>query len=375
LTFILIEIAANYYLWNLAPEDKFNLYASIEQVKERYGQDFYISEDKTEFQPHHYLGYVPTYGYDDGLDRHNAFGFRGDDVSIDKPESIYRIVAIGASTTYSTSVDSYEESYPEELEHYLNDNGYSNVEVINAGVPGYTSHETLINLQLRVLDLEPDLVIIYQGNNDVHSRLTWPPEQYWADNSGFRAPLVQDTVVPKIWEYSTALRILGIVSGWTISQSSIDWNRTRFSSSSYYTQFQSQYFSGRYPSDFFTEVSALEMLQTNEPIYFERNLHNMVVASNENSADVLLLTFAVSEDSSHFKASSDEYIFARRQHNDITREIAQAYDTYFIDLADVFPTEMSYFTDGIHMNADGNRLRAEIIGEYIIENLSESMTN
>ena len=58
---------------------------------------------------------------------------------------------------------------------------YENIEVINAGVPGYTSWETLINFQFRVLDIEPDLIIIYHGTNDTHARLVLP-KFYQSDN-------------------------------------------------------------------------------------------------------------------------------------------------------------------------------------------------
>ena len=41
IVFITIEAVANYWLWNIASLDDFNLYASINQVKERYGDDFF----------------------------------------------------------------------------------------------------------------------------------------------------------------------------------------------------------------------------------------------------------------------------------------------------------------------------------------------
>ncbi len=41
------------------------------------------------------------------------------------------------------------------------------VEVLNAGVPGWVSTENLLNLQLKVLPLEPDIVVVYQGRNEL----------------------------------------------------------------------------------------------------------------------------------------------------------------------------------------------------------------
>src|SRR5262249_23752808 len=40
-------------------------------------------------------------------------------------------------------------------------------EVINAGIPGFRSSDSLKNFQHRVLPLEPDLVIYYEANNDM----------------------------------------------------------------------------------------------------------------------------------------------------------------------------------------------------------------
>ena len=52
--------------------------------------------------------------------------------------------------------------------------GYSNVQVINAGVVAYASWDTLANFEFRVLDLDPDIVIVYHAINDVIARLVDP---------------------------------------------------------------------------------------------------------------------------------------------------------------------------------------------------------
>ena len=56
--------------------------------------------------------------------------------------------------------------------------------MINAGLAGWSSWESMINFQLRLLDLEPDLIIVYHAVNVLHARLVWPPEAYQPDNSG-----------------------------------------------------------------------------------------------------------------------------------------------------------------------------------------------
>ena len=114
--------------------------------------------------------YVPNPTYEG----HNSLGYRGEEFDIQKPEGTYRIVSIGESTTYGFGVNVYQ-AYPYLLQEELQDAySYSNVEVINAGVIGYTSYEVLTSFQFRVLDLDPDLIIYYGALNDADSRLEDP---------------------------------------------------------------------------------------------------------------------------------------------------------------------------------------------------------
>ncbi len=371
-TFVLIESLSNFYLWNIADEATFRFFATIDQVKSRYGQDFYTDGSELLYEPHHYIGYIPRINHRTDTNYHNALGFRGDEITIEKPDDIYRIVSVGASTTYGIGEPRPQNSYPSLLQDYLHANNYTNVEVINAGVGGYTSYESLLNLQMRVLPLEPDLIVIYQGSNDIHARFIWPPDAYLGDNSGYREPRVQDIVIPKIWEYSTVLRMIGIQLGLTLSQSDIDWGRNNWSPSSQYNLLNQQHRSGIYPSGIFTDISAVEMLDANPPINFERNLRNMVATSLANDVEVLLMTYVINPEFGEFKVSSDAYISATSEHNDITRAMSEQMGTFLIDLATTFPQSQEHFTDGRHFTRSGNLIIAEQVGTYIIDNIFET---
>ena len=377
LLLFLIEVGANYYLWNVASEDQFNYYASINQLRERYGQDFLVStkpkdRKSTSVMPHPYLGFTgrPNWENDRG-NRQNALGFRGEEVSYDKPDGVYRIVAIGDSTTYGSSVD-YKEAYPYALQKYLNQNGYDNIEVINAGVPAYTSYETLMMLQFRILDLDPDLIIVYQGSTDIHARLVWPPESYIGDNTGFRAPFVQDITMPPIWEYSTALRMIGLEMGWTTPQSDLEWIRWRRAKTVVGQEYRRQYSDGTYPSGFFTEVPAMEVLEANPPIYFERNIRMMVAIAQAYNIDILFSTFVVSTEFDSPHSASEVYRKGLEEHNEVTRRVARETNSYLIDLVPLFPNDKKFFTDGRHFTKAGNELRGQMIGDYIIDNILEA---
>jgi len=73
------------------------------------------------------------------------------------------IIALGDSLTAGYGVKE-KESYPARLERRLHETGYR-WRVINAGISGETSGETLTRLD-RVLELSPDIVILEIGVND-----------------------------------------------------------------------------------------------------------------------------------------------------------------------------------------------------------------
>src|SRR6266508_477073 len=196
LTFFLLEVGARLWLNYLATPEQYDRYVLFTSIP---AKDY-------AWTPHPYLSYYPTPNYRKGQTSHNALGYRNDEFSLDKPDGVYRIVALGGSSTYDVTIEDNAAIFTAQLEKLLKeDYGYQNVQVINAGVPGYNSWEMLVNLEFRVLDLDPDLVIIYEGTNDVHARLV-EPSAYRGDDSGRRQTWQAPHVA--LWEHSALLRIL-----------------------------------------------------------------------------------------------------------------------------------------------------------------------
>jgi lysophospholipase L1-like esterase len=94
--------------------------------------------------------------------RTNALGLRGPEV---RDEGARRILAIGDSCTWGWRV-AQEESYPAALQRLLDAGGAGRAQVINAGVPGYTSYQGLLYLGERGLALGPAAVVLAYGFND-----------------------------------------------------------------------------------------------------------------------------------------------------------------------------------------------------------------
>lgn len=95
---------------------------------------------------------------------HNSLGFRGEEIGLQKKQNIKRIVALGGSSTYCIGV-SDNQTWPYQLQKELGA-GY---EVINMGLPGYTTVEHIIQTALNLSDLSPDICIYYIGWNDLRN--------------------------------------------------------------------------------------------------------------------------------------------------------------------------------------------------------------
>ena len=125
-------------------------------------------------RPDPVLGYGLTPGYDAGGIRVNALGFRGPDIVVPKPSGTFRIVAIGDSTTFGLAGEACP--YAAQLQALLLGRGSDRrFEVVNAGVEGYGSDYALRLLETRIGRLQPDVVILFIGWNDLYSTNPFVP--------------------------------------------------------------------------------------------------------------------------------------------------------------------------------------------------------
>lgn len=97
----------------------------------------------------------------------NSLGFRGREFSKEKSQNTIRIVCLGGSTTYGVDVGD-NETWPAILELFLLGSlPGKQVEVLNAGVPGYISAHSLYNFENELQKFNPDFVIVLDGLNDI----------------------------------------------------------------------------------------------------------------------------------------------------------------------------------------------------------------
>lgn len=100
----------------------------------------------------------------------NSLGLRGAGVPARKAADAYRILVVGDSFAFGYGVEDWE-SFPARLESALRERR-PGVEVLNAGVPGWSADTYLVYLRNRGFALDPDLVIVAMSENDVGD-LAW----------------------------------------------------------------------------------------------------------------------------------------------------------------------------------------------------------
>lgn len=335
-TCLLLDVGLRFYFTRFGThEDKIKYVYSLEEIQSQ----------NSNLVPMPYVNYLPSPGYPG----HNSLGYRGPEIDIPKLEGVFRIVALGGSTTYSSATPA-EEAYPTQLQTILRDEyGYQNVEVINAGFLFYSSWETLVNFEFRVLELQPDMIILYDSVNDIVPREQLSVDCYRGLNTlrGLNATkgfwVERDSALSP----STLYRVLAIKLGWIQSPLALN-----------------SWFQPPQANCQNDALTVAERVANNPPVYFERNVRNTVILAQANGVIPVLSTWAYylnQERPDYWRKAVDE-------HNEIVREIAKEQQTALYDLAANLPLKAEYWSgDGIHMFLPGTREQASQYARFLIE--------
>jgi hypothetical protein len=103
-------------------------------------------------------------------ERLNGRGYRGAEPALEKPDGEIRVFVIGGSAVFEG-----DPPLPTLLEAELHDRGLSAVRCFNYGVLSSVSGQELVRVVFEVVDLEPDLVVMFNGGNDLTSPVQYDP--------------------------------------------------------------------------------------------------------------------------------------------------------------------------------------------------------
>ncbi|MBK7874476.1 MAG: SGNH/GDSL hydrolase family protein [Planctomycetes bacterium] len=335
LGFVLLELGWRAYLFELAPPERQGKFARLDQMP----------ESAFRFRPHPHLVYALNERFvsADGKNRHNGHGTRGPDFVVPKPAGVVRIVCIGGSTTYETGVKDDAETYPAKMGELLRTrHGRADVEVINAGVPGYTSFESLILLALRALEWQPDYVLYYDNTNDVHPRLV-EPAVFASDDAGYRKPWDDDV---RWWDHSLVVRWLGVQMGFSPRNALVD-RATREENQA---------------------RDKADALARNSPQWFRRNLEEMSALCAARGSKLVLASWASCPSKGDF-AGEELYQRAFRENNAVLAEVARSNKLPWFDFEPAMSKDPELWADGAHVNERGAALKAELFARFVAEHV------
>lgn len=276
------------------------------------------------YEPHPYLAYQHTAG-DDSPHTINARGYRGPDQE-DVSDGA-SVLTLGGSAVFGLGVDHWQQDLARQLADRLSTNG-TQVTGINAGAVGYTSWESMINLATKGRALDPEIVVIYQGLNDVWPRLV-PPDSYRSDNTGYRTSWTPDT------QDLSLLRLVG-------------------DSPLYLAEMATT-------QEYERNVSRLEQ---NRPRFFRSNTASMIALARQMGAVPVLVTYPTTGAFDEY-ASSPLFQTGIRQHNTITRRLADEHDVVLVDLAARMPNRTALWATSRHPSVNGTGFQARQIADAI----------
>ena len=101
----------------------------------------------------------------------NSHGFRGEEFSQVKTSNTYRIFMIGGSTMFSTGSYSDETTISGIMQKIADGQQLGfDVEIINAGTPAANTNGEVKMIKQKIVKLQPDLIVMYDGWNDLQAR-------------------------------------------------------------------------------------------------------------------------------------------------------------------------------------------------------------
>jgi lysophospholipase L1-like esterase len=294
----------------------------------------------------------------------NSLGMRGEMPLARKPEKTFRIVVMGGSSVFDHRSST---SWAENLGPLLSKMTKCKVESFNAGVPGYSTRESLAYYHDTVFKLKPDAVLLYHGWNDIKYIVSF--DSKFDVDSFFR---VRDRnkqyrflTAPRPVRNWLALKIMlkDFFSGSTTLQENTAKGSNKKTENKESTT---------KPGGMKTLESLYDRWKCSKGIaYFSRNVTSFVQNVKNDGATPILVaqTTLVTKDLPEKYRKKIAYKFIGINHRnlvvlndviaDVLANIAHKENVPFIDLRQQMNGNPDYFGDHVHMRPEGSKVFAE----------------
>jgi lysophospholipase L1-like esterase len=286
----------------------------------------------------------------------NSNGYRGDDFTQTKNDNAIRVIVYGGSAVFDVKAPNGKD-WPSRLGHLLNENAVTDIEVINAGIPGHASFDSFGRLFSEGHIFEPDYVILYNAWNDI--------KYFSSEKSLLRKfkPYVESSDYRKIYQGALDQMFCEI--------------------SQLYVHLRARYYSWKYhvgsegiiqSSEYSNEVSELGLRQ------YKLNVEMFVdLALNINAIPILVTQPRLvagdntEEDKSKIRydfqnMNPEELVKAYKKTDEIMISVAKTKNIPVItDASKQMNGKGEYFADHVHLNAAGSNRLSMIISEQLFQ--------
>ncbi len=276
------------------------------------------------------------------------------DVPVPKPVGTYRVVCEGGSTTFDLLAPDDAATWPARLGTLLR----PRADVVNAGFSGWTSLESLVSLEIRDLDLQPDLVVVYSGVNDLQPAGHVP---FAADYSVGHAELL-----PRVT--GVAPVPVRLVSRLVF----VEWLRGRLKS-----QGPMPAAEGYAPSYEWKGGPRRDDIPAEAVAVYERNLRSTIAVASARGARTLLVAQVALVRAGFEKTdlawlegwtpglTAKGYLAGLARYNAVAKKLGDEGLAMFLDPFREGAFTDAHFLDPVHFSSEGSELFAKTLAAYV----------
>jgi lysophospholipase L1-like esterase len=301
----------------------------------------------------------------------NNMGFRGGSLRVPKPAGEYRIFLIGGSsaeTLYLDDNDALNSVLQKELGERLPDD--IEAKVYNAGKSGDATPDHISMLVHRIVHLEPDLVIVFAGINDLSRSIYKYDYLHYVEET----PDEGERDYPALKFLATELQIA---------------RRIFYMKHRITPRTETEALEEIRPKTNYGELVELcksapvsDDMPGVDPDSFRDNLKTIIGIARAHGVRLLLMTQQTTWNSAVDPEARDRHWMllkggvAYREDlmdealgslNDVTRELAEEFSVPLYDLAVSIPKSLEYFYDDVHFNVKGSRTAGRELALLILD--------
>jgi lysophospholipase L1-like esterase len=276
-------------------------------------------------------------------------------VPVPKPAGVFRIVCEGGSTTFDLLAADDASTWPAKLGELLR----PRADVVNAGFPGWTSLESLVSLEIRDVDIQPDLVVVFSGINDLQPAGHKP---FSPDYSVGHADILRR--VTGVTPIPMSLAARSVFIEWLLGR--VAARRPGETAPAGYSP--SYDWKGGPKSD---DIPAEAL------VVYERNLRSTIAVARAHGAETLLVAQTARVRAGHEAAdrawlealspglTTAGYLAGLKRYNAVEKKLGDEGLALFLDPFAAGPFGDESFSDPAHFSPAGSALFARTLASYV----------